>query len=840
MEVRRETGMAAEYSIETIRTLQKRFYDAQLHRPMRIKRFEAGDELSYEVTGIESGETRRVHLVVEKFVGGGFAGQVYQVRVTNIEQEKAAMDRLKVGGLYAMKILVPPSAFSTFFRNFLYWVGFQGPFQLQVNPAATRAGAIWQKFIRRAAKIRFGDENTIVDIHSTFVDEKIGSCGELSEWVDGRTWRLEVDERMDLLKQWIKGKAVEEAKLGSPEYRTKKLFMAELVKLLHDIGAYEVARQYEWMTCKSQPNCLKRRDTNDNPSTGLVAVDFRAGLVLLPFLPMSPADFKLILQGILRGSLVQFDRGNLTKLESFVKEHHEQFADMSTMLDELKQSERIYRDSVPDITHNHIRLLCDPKLWLTVCDSAVTSWKVRNLIDEKCENKFRKDVFLAFTFFLVGLIPFLGKFIRRLWCRAEWRKHYWSMVTNRDYLQRAVYARMAEKIIDWHRAGRVDENKSLLLSESFLRFLCHLPFSILPAGLHRFLTDWRYAKERLAYYIVRPIRLYFNAQLREQWLIDMVSEGQKKNMLSDEDSEAILMHVKEPFIQKYLQSLAVHICTLPVTQVVSVIIAVIYVLMHPEMPARQAWAIGLGIIVLFQVLPISPGSLTRGLYVLYLVIKERNFKDYNIAVFLGFFKYIGYLAFPIQMTYRYPALARFMAGHWATEAVHIIPVFGEHGALLEHWVFRLFYNWPLTIRRRMNTRAQIRVTLNPRYWHIPIACIITTAVFAGGTFLYYKSHGEPPHLKNIWYLTLLFPFICGAAVTIWAGGLILWKRIVAAIVSGIMVGILYTAAIPYIAGNIEITTMHLIMGGIWRSFVFAILATIGAIVTELKLPEPTG
>jgi len=53
------------------------------------------------------------------------------------------------------------------------------------------------------------------------------------------------------------------------------------------------------------------------------------------------------------------------------------------------------------------------------------------------------------------------------------------------------------------------------------------------------------------------------------------------------------------------------------------------------------------------------------------------------------------------MTYRYPALARFMAAHWATDAVHIVPVFGERGALLEHWVFCLFYNWPLTIRRKM-------------------------------------------------------------------------------------------------------------------------------------------
>ena len=168
-------------------------------------------------------------------------------------------------------------------------------------------------------------------------------------------------------------------------------------------------------------------------------------------------------------------------------------------------------------------------------------------------------------------------------------------------------------------------------------------------------------------------------------------------IITEEDAELILSKIKEPFIQKYLKSLAVHVCTVPVTQVVSIILAVIYVLMHPEMPRSQSWGVGLGIVALFQVIPLSPGSLVRGLYVLYLVIRERNFKDYNIAVFLGFFKYIGYLAFPIQMAYRYPELARFMAAHWATEAVHIVPVFVETGALLEHWVFCLFYNRPLTI-----------------------------------------------------------------------------------------------------------------------------------------------
>jgi len=821
--------MSKEYSVEVCKELEAGCRAANLYRPMRTSRYDAGTELIYDVTGVGQAETARVHLVVEKFVGGGFAGQVYRVKVVGIE---GTTQGLEVDQLYAIKILIPPSGFSRLFRNLLYWVGFQGPFQLQVNPTAARAGSLWQKFIRRGAKIRFGDENAVVDIYATFVDEKLGGCGELREWVEGRTWLLEVDDRMDLLRQWQRGKKIDESaisRLGSPEYRAKRKFMHEFVELLHDMGAYEFARQYEWSTCKSQPNALKRQGTDDNPSGGLVAVDFRAGLALLPFLPMSPGDFKLIVNGLMRGSIVQFDRGNLKKLETFVEAHSDDFAGMREMLEELKTAERLYRDSLPDVTHNHIRLLYSRKLWSTIFDSAVTGWGVRNLVDEQHEQKLRSSRILTLLFFVIGLIPFLGKFIRRIWGRADWRRHYGAMLMSGDYFRRAVRARIAEKVIVWHRAGRVDAERASQITAGIWRFFCHLPLSVLPAGLHKFLTDWKYAKERLAYFTIRPVRLYFNAELREQWLREMMSDGQKKHMLSDQDARIILSQIDEPFIQKYLKSLAVHVCTLPVTQMVSVMIAIIFVLMHPEMPRAQSWGIGLGIIALFQVVPISPGSLTRGLYVLYLVIRERNFKDYNIAVFLGFFKYVGYLAFPIQMTYHYPVLARFMAAHWATEAVHIVPVFGEGGALLERWVFCLFYNWPLTIRRRMLKRAEMRASMKPRYWHVGLCAVAAAGIFGLADFIYLKNFGELPTLGDIWPLAILAPLLCGAAVTLGCGGASLGRRIAAAVLCGVLTGALYAVTSMILSHNSEI-----VAGCVWRIFVFAILSTIGAIITELK------
>ncbi len=829
--------MATGYSVEVCKELEQRFLRAALHRPMRIGRYGAGTELTYDIARVAEASEGLVRLVVEDFVGGGFAGQVYRVKVVDIECEPGVKLGLEVGGVYAMKVFIPPTGFSRLFRNVLYWIGFQGPFQLQVNPAAVRAGALWQKFIRRGARILFGDERVVADVHATFVDRRLGSCGELSEWVEGRTWRLEVDDRLDLLRRWSRGEEVDVTSLGSPEYRGKREFMDKLVHLLHNMGAHELARQYEWSTWKSQPNCLKRKDTEELPSGGLVAVDFRAGLALLPFLPMSPGDFKLIAQGLMRGSLVQFDRGDFSKLEQFIKARSSEFADMSQTLEELKEAERVYRGSVPDITHNHVRLLCRSGIWQGVLSSAVTGWKVRNLVDERSQNKLEGSRVLTLGFLLTGILPLIGVFLRRIWGREDWREHYKDMLTSWDYLQRAVRGKAAESLVGWHMSGRIDGERALKLATEVWRLSYHLPFSLLPARLHRFLTDWQYAKGRLVYLAVRPFRLYFNSELREQWLREMVIGGKKKHLLTNEDAGIILSQVNEPFIQKYLKSLAVHICTLPVTQIVSVLVAIIYVAMHPEMPRVQAWSIGLGIIALFQVVPISPGSLVRGLYVLFLVIRERNFEDYNIAVFLGFFKYIGYLAFPIQMAYHYPVLARFMAAHWATEAVHVVPVFGERGALLEHEAFCLFYNWPLTIRRRMRKRARMRATIKPRYWHIPVCSIVGAGIFSLADFACLGNFGELSGLKEIWAFAVLVPMLCGAAVTLGAGGAALGKRVIVAAICGGMIGVLYTG-ISAILGRAEIS--EIAAGGLWWVFLFTIFSAFGVLVTEIWLPEPGG
>ncbi|MCG8672611.1 MAG: hypothetical protein MI867_24630, partial [Pseudomonadales bacterium] len=336
------------------------------------------------------------------------------------------------------------------------------------------------------------------------------------------------------------------------------------------------------------------------------------------------------------------------------------------------------------------------------------------------------------------------------------------MLSKWAYFKRALRGKYAERAISLHRAGRLDRNKASKMGESFSSYIVHIPLSFLPIGLHRFFTNWEYLKERPHFIFVRPVKLYFSAPEREQWLKDMVAEGQQKHILTDEDAKVIHSQLKEPFIQKYLKSLAVHVCTLPITQIVSVIVSYFYVKMNPQMSQAEAVAAVAAILVLFQITPISPGSLVRGLYVVYMMIKDRSFKDYNIAVFLGFFKYIGYLAFPIQMTYRYPELARFMAGHWATEAVHVVPVFGEHGALLEHWVFGIFYNWPLTVRQRMKKRSELRATQKSRYWHVLLYVIGAAGLLTAGDYFFANYTNFTPGLRQTWWFILLVTILGGS------------------------------------------------------------------------------
>lgn len=692
--------MKFQYSVETCRRLASISREQNLVIPRRPSRYEKGAILNVAVTGLVPAVTGRAELEIEAFLGGGFAGQVYRCRLLALDTEtEASLDGLQVGELYAVKLIIPPSSFARRFRNAVYWLAFQGPFSAQVNYGACRSGLIWQKLVRRGARVAFGRNTAVKDAYATFWDPTLNAFGEITEWVEGRMWLLESDPHPLKRRHWP---SVPLTETRSAEYIAKRRFMSDLVALLHEMGAAELARQYEWSTMKSQPNVMKRTDVGEEgPSGGLCAIDFRAGLALLPFLPMSPGDIPLIVKGIVRRhTLVQFDRCDLNRLNRFVERHADAFADLAPLLEELPERDREYRRSLPDLTHHGWRL-GDPELRADVRGGLVEGYEADDVVDPEFARRLRAGGMVFAAFYVLGLFPWVGKRLRRFWGNRRHRRHVVRMIISPAYLLRAIRSRAAWELIDWHRSGRVNETRALYLARHPLRFLMEretlgiLPFPF----LHRSLTEPAFLVRtfgRLAGFVWLFWR---RAEFREEWFLSLLREGEDDGMLSAAERERITEHVRDPFIVKYLKCLAVHFATLPVTQIVSVVAGAAVVAWL--LGQGKSWEVAAGafvaVVALFQILPVSPGSICRGSYVLYLMIRERDVRSYLIAAPLSFVKYIGYLAFPLQMVTRYPALAQFLAGRWATGAVHVIPVFGEKGALLEHWVFDLFFNIPQAV-----------------------------------------------------------------------------------------------------------------------------------------------
>jgi hypothetical protein len=576
---------------------------------------------------------------------------------------------------------------------------------------------LWQKLIRRAAASEFGSDSVVCDTYATFYDEDLYSFGEINEWIDGRIWKYEVDDQM--FDRWdFRGSPPEDH--NCPEYVHKKLFMQRLVELLHEMGAPELARQYEWWTCKSQPNALKRLDSSDSSNTGLTAVDFRAGLTLLPFLPMSPVDFRLILSGLARGKLVQFDRSDPVRFRRFVEERREEFEDLQPAIDELQEQEAIHRASLPDVTHHHVRLVADADLRRSVGDGTIVAWKNLGKLDDEHASRLQKRRGLLALLWMVSLVPLLGGAVVKLWGNSRARDHAKRCLTSVDYLWRAMRGSRIETLVVWQREERVCGERALRLVRRPVRYwLQRILVGWLPATWHRSLTEPSFAWARIRDAVGFGVRFLREPPFREEWLLEQVQIAQDEGMVSPEEADKIAEQVEDPFIQKYLKSIAVHICTVPVTQVVSLAVA-LYVMVKFGKSWGESVAYALAVLAFFQVTPISPGSIARGSYVVYLVISERNLRNYWVALLVSFWKYIGYLGFPLQMVRQYPALSRLMAGRWAKSMVHVVPVFGESGGLLEHGVFDLFFNLPLSIKRAFKR--------NPLRWAVGTAVATSVLV----------------------------------------------------------------------------------------------------------------
>ena len=126
---------AENYSVEICNQLEDIISKSNLLRDYPPSRYDPGRILSLDATGVCPAGKARLRVKIEKFVGGGFAGQVYRVRLLDIAPDSPPLAGLQPGGIYAVKIMIPASGFARVFRNAIYRLGYQTFFALQVNQA---------------------------------------------------------------------------------------------------------------------------------------------------------------------------------------------------------------------------------------------------------------------------------------------------------------------------------------------------------------------------------------------------------------------------------------------------------------------------------------------------------------------------------------------------------------------------------------------------------------------------------------------------------------------------------------------------------------------------------
>jgi hypothetical protein len=128
--------------------------------------------------------------------------------------------------------------------------------------------------------------------------------------------------------------------------------------------------------------------------------------------------------------------------------------------------------------------------------------------------------------------------------------------------------------------------------------------------------------------------------------------------------------------------------------------------------------------------------------------------------------------------------------------------------------------------------------MKPRYWHILLCAVAGAGILALADLVYLHGAGELPSLKEIWWLAVLVPALCGSAFTLGAGGAALSRRIVGAAICGSVVGITYSVMSAMIVHGGSSWLDDMAAGCVWRVFLFTVLSTIGGLVTEVQLPEP--
>lgn len=658
-----------------------------LHTPQR-KMYFSGERVTGEVFAPDGSGLGKKAFVIREYAGSGFAGQVYRAR---LEGEITGRMHSEKDQFVALKVLKPRNRWKRVFRDALFGVCFQTSYAARLREPAVRVGLLWQSLLYHGANLTYRAGEALIQPLGYFWDSGLASFVEVHPWITGRQARYAPDESL----AGVQG--------STTEMTRQKLFMDFLVRLCAEAGAIGLGRQYAWDTMVSQANVLVRAAPRPAESE-FVGVDWRQGLAVPFFMPLSPGHLKIILRGLRRGEWVYFDAVDLPRLEAFSRRLRAGCSvceDLSAHI--LKQDEK-YRSGLADLWRRGPAFFGDRTVRRAVELAAVEDWRRLGRVSPgMCERLMGNDR-LRRWFWYLGFLPVLGAGLQHWLGNENYRRHVGQYLFDGGY-RRAVWKRQKVlNLVGWFEDGRMSETRLGKLAISNWRYTLEWLFlSWLPARVHILMTDREAQRVLLFSLMVHPVLLMFDQTYRQTWLVQTVQKQAEDGRVGESERMQALEQVSQVQVTGFGRDAGF-------TVALEILAKPFYALLIAYgLTSGNFWPFALAAFG-----PVPPSGLARFLYAsikllwnLPGILRARDWKFFwalGLGLVVAPWRFLGNLFAPLELFSYAPQLSQILADSFVARLVHLVPVYGGRGLLLEYWAFRIVYSLPLALHHRIQAK----------------------------------------------------------------------------------------------------------------------------------------
>lgn len=630
------------------------------YKPL-VKEFAEGAEIKANLSRIDSAVPQPKTYKIIRAVGSGFASQVYQAT----DEE---------GNIVALKAFRSPGKKEKI-RDFLHHLAWGLPLPVRVSEDAIRVAEGWHDVLSKALKVEGIEDLTLPHSYGHFLSKELGSLVGVYSWFEN-----------DPPAPPVHGSK------GEADYRAKKEVIKKIYKLGQKIGFKDGARQFDWWTLVSPLNILTK-DANGQRS--FCAPDTIPGLPIFPFIPFSPGDIPRAIKIPFQGRMVHFDQTDFKALDYYISWHETAFRELIPTIKKLKEADQRYRRSLPAPLTQFWGRYLNPENRRLMRGLVAQTLEIDQAVDTQTALAINNSDIDAI--FHLGLynIPLIGPKIQRMGFHGGYQEHLKQLVLDGKYR----HTQNLKTIAGWEKEGRLGAARLVRLEELDLAVLAERPYSVLPAKLHRFLTDDGYfAKKNIS--LVKKVWSGIKMVSREHrrdWLIRKIEEGEQNGLVTNKQSETLLQQAESKEADTLIKDTL--ITTIGAWGVSTIISGELI---------REALETGnyqLAALITAQLVPgiakISIASLLRGAYLSGRTIQDRYLKPasdnlHPAAEILNLIASstapFGNLSAPIRAMGRLPELSSFLATHYLDKTIKHIPIWGGRGTVTESFFYQILLN----------------------------------------------------------------------------------------------------------------------------------------------------